>query len=165
MRWQLLSNWLWLLKQTFLLWLSLFQFMFLFTQKDSILNVWLTERKGHVSRLSCIDLESHSPENGQAEWPQHQRATQVQSLPFPHEVLPSKYDRSVQAREYKRLGPAEKHTHSDAYYYLSSLPQNTDNAVTCTNYSIETVTGKKSSPQTQNTRLRIYWIKLCSCCN
>lgn len=60
-----------------------------------------------MDRLSDRD----SPEDGQAEGPQHQRASQVQLRSLSHEVLTAEHERGVQAAEHERLAPADtKHT-------------------------------------------------------
>lgn len=53
-----------------------------------------------------------SPEDGEAERPQHQRPSQVQLLALSHEVLAGEHEHSVQATEEERLVTGSKHNNS-----------------------------------------------------
>lgn len=64
----------------------------------------ITRQNIHICQRGC----GTSPEDGEAERPQHQWPAQVQLLALSHEVLPGEHKHSVQATEDERLVAGSK---------------------------------------------------------
>lgn len=75
--------------------------------EDTTTGMWLAWLQ-LVLRGASFCVSVSSPEDSQAEGPQHQGLAEVQLGPLAHEVLASKDDCSVEAAEHEGLAPGDE---------------------------------------------------------